>query len=333
MRAGGPHPEIAVIIPCRNESVCIAKVVRDFRNAIPAAEVHVCDNDSDDDTAARAAAAGATVHGEPRRGKGNAIRRVFADIEADIYLLVDGDDTYDAASAARIIAKLERENLDMVVGVRQATADAAYRVGHRFGNAALTGLVGLFFGSRITDMLSGYRVFSRRFVKSFPALSTGFEVETELTVHALELKMPTGEVPTPYRERPPASVSKLNTYRDGWLILRMILLLVKEVRPLAFFSTLAGVLAAAAVLLAWPIFVVYAETGLVPRFPTAILSTGLMLLAFLSLACGAILDSVARGRREIKRLRYLAVPRRAYSGSRSEATEARDVWRAVIPPP
>jgi glycosyltransferase involved in cell wall biosynthesis len=308
-------PSIAVIIPCHNEAASIAQVVGDFRAALPSAEIHVCDNASSDDTAAIAAAAGAIVHRERQRGKGNVIRKMFSDVEADIYVLVDGDDTYDSESAAGMITQLERDDLDMVVGVRKALAPGAYRAGHRFGNSALSGLVGLCFSSRVGDMLSGYRVFSRRFVKSFPALSTGFEIETELTVHALELKMPIDERSTPYRERREASVSKLNTFSDGARILRTILLLVKEERPLAFFATLAATLALTAILLAWPIFVTFVETGLVPRFPTAILATGIMLLAFLSLACGAILDSVARGRREMKRLRYLSIPRRTVAKS------------------
>jgi hypothetical protein len=236
---------------------------------------------------------------------------MFADVEADVYVLVDGDDTYDHRKAPELVERLVRDSLDMVVGSRVAVSGDAYRLGHRFGNFALTKIVRLVFGDRVTDMLSGYRVFSRRFVKSFPALAQGFEIETELTIHALELRMPIAEVAIPYKERPPASRSKLNTFRDGWRILRTILTLIKEERPLGFFSALGAVLALTSIALAWPIFVYFLETRTVPRFPTAILSTGLMILAFLSIACGAILDTVTRGRREIKRLAYLSIPGRA----------------------
>lgn len=309
-----PHPDaafhlaIAVIIPCRNEAASIGKVVEDFRAALPLAVIHVCDNDSSDASASIAADAGAIVHHERLPGKGNVVRRLFCDVEADIYVLVDGDETYDHTAAARMIDMLQRERLDMVVGSRVASSQAAYRAGHRLGNYVLTKIVRVVFGDRITDMLSGYRVFSRRFVKSFPALTEGFEIETELTVHALELRMPIAEVPTTYRERPLSSASKLNTLRDGSRILRTILTMIKEERPLKFFGIVSIVLAIASIVLAWPLFLTYLDTGLVPRFPTAILSTGLMLLAFLTLACGAILDTVTRGRRELKRLHYLAVP-------------------------
>lgn len=301
-------PSVAVLIPCRNEAASIGKVVEDFRKALPHATIHVCDNNSSDATSTIATEAGAIVHYERLAGKGNVVRRLFSDVEADVYVLVDGDDTYDAGAVNRMIEVLQRERLDMVVGSRVASSEAAYRAGHRFGNYALTKIVRVVFGDRITDMLSGYRVFSRRFVKSFPALTEGFEIETELTVHALELRMPIAEVQTAYRERPPSSASKLNTVRDGFRILRTILTLIKEERPLQFFGVLSAVLGFASVVLAWPLFITYLETGLVPRFPTAILSTGLMLLAFLTLACGAILDTVTRGRRELKRLHYLAVP-------------------------
>lgn len=298
----------AVIIPCRNEAASIAKVVEDFRAALPDAAIHVCDNNSSDASASIAADAGAIVHHERLPGKGNVVRRMFCDVEADVYVLVDGDETYDHTAAPRMIDMLQRERLDMVVASRIASTQAAYRTGHRLGNYALTKIVRVVFGDRITDMLSGYRVFSRRFVKSFPALTEGFEIETELTVHALELRMPIAEVPTAYRERPATSASKLNTLRDGCRILRTILTMIKEERPLQFFGIVSTVLVIASIVLAWPLFLTYLETGLVPRFPTAILSTGLMLLAFLTLACGAILDTVTRGRRELKRLRYLAVP-------------------------
>jgi len=302
-----PALRTAVILPCYNEEAAIAQVVRDFRQALPQAAIYVYDNNSTDRTAEVAAAAGAVVRRETRQGKGHVVRRMFADVEADVYVLADGDGTYDAASAPRLVAKLLEERLDMVVGSRLYEG-AAFRPGHRLGNDLLTGFLGLCFGRSFSDILSGYRVFSRRFVKSFPALSTGFEIETELSVHALELRMPTAEVPTPYRARPAGSASKLRTYRDGFRILMMILDLFKEERPLAFFSLIAGGLALASVLLAAPIVVTYLETGLVPRVPTAILSTGLMILAFLSLASGFVLDTVTHGRREMKRLIYLSIP-------------------------
>ncbi len=300
-------PRIAVLIPCYNEEVAIPLVVADFRAALPDAVVYVYDNNSRDRTREVAAAAGAVVRTEPLQGKGNVIRRMFADIDADAYVLVDGDDTYDAAAAAEMARLLLDERLDMVTGTRISEAVAAYRPGHRLGNRVLTGAVRLVFGKRITDMLSGYRVFSRRFVKSFPALATGFETETEFTVHALELRLPVGEVPTAYRERPAGSTSKLNTWRDGFRILRTIFALVKRERPLPFFGGMALVLLLLGLGLAVPVFIQYAETGLVPRLPTALLSTGLVLLSFLSLACGLILDTVTRGRQEAKRMAYLAL--------------------------
>ncbi|TAL01802.1 MAG: glycosyltransferase [Rhodospirillaceae bacterium] len=303
-----PSPRIVILVPCYNEETAIGKVVRDFRAALPAATVYVYDNNSSDRTAAVAAAAGAVVRREPLQGKGNVVRRMFADIDADAYVMVDGDDTYHAASAPMLVAKLFAEQVDMVNGARQTEVEAAYRPGHRFGNKLLTWLVTAIFGHRTEDMLSGYRVFSRRFAKSFPALSAGFEIETELTVHALELRMPLAEVATPYKDRPAGSVSKLSTYRDGFRILTMIGKLVKEERPMQFFGILSLFLALASIVIVWPVFVTYMETGLVPRLPTAVLATGLMLLAFLSLVCGLILDTVTRARREIKRLAYLAQP-------------------------
>ena len=297
--------QIAVIVPCRNEAASIAKVVADFRRVLPGAEVYVCDNNSSDGSASLAAQAGAIVRHEKLPGKGNVVRRMFSDVDANVYVLVDGDDTYDHDSAARMVDMLVSENLDMVTGCRATTSGNVYRPGHRLGNYALTKLVRVIFGDRISDMLSGYRVLSRRFVKSFPALTEGFEIETELTIHALELRMPIAELSTIYRERPPASVSKLHTYRDGWRILRTILTLIKEERPLMFFGTVGALLALTSAAFGWPIFVTFFETGLVPRLPTAVLSTGLMLLAFLSFACGAILDTVTRGRREMKRLLYM----------------------------
>jgi glycosyltransferase involved in cell wall biosynthesis len=302
------EPRIAVLVPCYNEEATIGRVVMDFRAALPEAEIFVYDNNSGDRTLQAAHAAGALVRWERLQGKGNVLRRMFADIEADVYVLVDGDATYHVPSAATMIRKLLDENLDMVVGCRTASRREAYRPGHRFGNAMLTGFVARLFGKSFTDILSGYRVFSRRFVKSFPALSKGFETETELTVHALELRMPIGEIETPYGARPQGSASKLSTYRDGLRILKLILALYKHERPLQFFSALAFVLAVTSIGLAIPIALEWLATGLVPRFPTAILATGIMILASLSLTAGVILETVTRGRQEMRRLVYLQVP-------------------------
>lgn len=310
-RTGAALPRIAVLVPCYNEEVAIPAVVRGFRAALPGAEIYVYDNNSRDRTREAAAAAGAVVRGEPLQGKGNVVRRMFADIEADVYVLVDGDGTYEAAAAPAMVRMLLEQRLDMVTGVRvtpEEAAAAAYRPGHRFGNALLTGMVRVIFGDRITDMLSGYRAFSRRFVKSFPALAEGFETETEFTVHALQLKLPVGEVRTAYGERPKGSASKLNTYRDGFRILGTIVNLVKGERPLAFFSAMGGILLLLALALFVPVLVEYLRTGLVPRLPTAVLSTGLGIAALLSFVCGLILDTVTRGRKEAKRIAYLAVP-------------------------
>jgi glycosyltransferase involved in cell wall biosynthesis len=303
-----PPSRIAVLIPCYNEAIAIPHVVAAFRAALPAATIHVYDNNSTDGTAAIAHSAGARIAHETRQGKGHVIRRMFADIEADIYVLADGDGTYDAASAPALAALLCAQSLDMVTGTRVEQAQAAYRPGHRFGNAVLTGLVAHLFGARLGDMLSGYRVFSRRFVKSFPALSAGFETETELTVHALQLGMPVAEMPCPYRERAAGSTSKLHSVRDGIRILRLIFMLVKDERPIPFFSLAALVLFLGGLILGIPVVLEFLRTGLVPRLPTAILSACLVMLSFLSVACGLILDSVARGRREMKRLLYLAIP-------------------------
>ncbi len=299
---------LAVLIPCYNEAVAIPAVIAGFRRALPGATLYVYDNNSTDGTAAAARAAGATVRRETLQGKGHVIRRMFADIDADLYVLVDGDATYDPAAAPAMVRLLLDDRLDMVNGARTSEIAAAYRRGHRLGNSVLTGIVAQIFGNRVSDMLSGYRVFSRRFVKSFPALAAGFEAETEFTVHALELSMPIGEIETVYKDRPEGSTSKLRTYSDGWRILRTILLLVKEERPLQFFMLAAAVLLALAIGLATPVVIEYMRTGLVPRLPTAVLATGLVLLAMLSSACGLILDSVARGRKELKRLTYLAIP-------------------------
>jgi len=312
--SGREKARVAVLIPCRDEAAAIAKVVQDFKETLPSAVIFVYDNNSTDDTRTIAAQAGAVVRFETLPGKGNVVRRMFSDIEADVYVLVDGDDTYDASGVQSMIDRLETECLDMVVGARVASSESAYRPRHRFGNLMLNRLVAFLFGSRVSDMLSGYRVFSRRFIKSFPALSTGFEIETELTIHALELRMPIEEMPFPYRGRPEDSESKLNTYRDGWRILKTIIKLAKEEKPLMVFGILALVFALTSLGLAWPLLITFMDTGLVPRFPTAILATGLMLLAFLMLACGAILDTVTLGRRELRRLHYLNVPR--YRGRR-----------------
>ena len=299
---------MAVLIPCFNEETSIGTVVRDFRKALPQASIYVYDNNSTDTTVERALAAGAITGREPLQGKGNVVRRMFADIDADVYILVDGDDTYDASCAPLMLKELVESSLDMVNAARTSHSTAAYRPGHRMGNSLLTLMVGFIFGNRIHDMLSGYRCFSRRFVKSFPALTRGFEIETELTVHALELRMPVAEIATPYKERPPGSTSKLSTLRDGFRILFTIVALVREERPLMFFGIFFFLLTAGSIVLAWPLAVTYFETGLVPRFPTAILATGMMLLAFLSGTCGLILDTVTRGRQELKRFHYLAIP-------------------------
>lgn len=296
---------IAVLVPCYNEEAAIGQVVREFRKVLPTASVYVYDNGSNDRTIEVAQGAGAIVRSEHLRGKGNVVRRMLADVDADVYLMVDGDATYDAASAPVLVDKLVSESLDMVVGGRIESAVEAYRHGHRLGNAMLTGFVSYLFGKRFTDILSGYRAFSRRFVKSFPALSRGFEIETELTIHALELRMPVAEVPTPYGARPAGSTSKLRTYTDGFKILAQIVVLFKNEKPLQFFGAISVVLALASVGLSIPIAITYLETGLVPRFPTAILSTGLMILSFLSLTCGLVLDTVTRGRKEVRRLAYL----------------------------
>lgn len=309
-RDGGPAGplQVALLVPCHNEAATVAAVVAAFRASLPAADCHVFDNRSDDGTGAIAQAAGAQVHAVALRGKGNVIRRAFADIEADVYVMVDGDATYDAAAAPVLVQRLLDEGLDMVVGARVDQDPAAYRAGHRFGNRLLTRCVARLFGDTFDDMLSGYRVFSRRYVKSFPAHAAGFEIETELAVHALQLRMPVAEMPTAYGARPEGSTSKLNTYRDGARILATIVRLFKAERPLLFFSLGAGASLLLSVLLAIPLFVTYFETGLVPRFPTAILCSALVLLSAVLLACGLVLDTVTRGRIEAKRLAYLAIP-------------------------
>jgi len=300
--------KVAVLIPCYNEGKPIASVVRDFRAALPDADIYVYDNNSTDNTVEAARAAGAIVRTETQQGKGNVVRRMFADIDADVYLMVDGDNTYEAKAAPALVNKLIDEMLDMVSGCRVTEIQEAYRPGHRFGNWMLTGLVAGIFGNRTKDMLTGYRVFSRRFVKSFPALSRGFEIETELTVHALELRMPIADVDTVYVDRLPGSDSKLNTIRDGLRILKMIVLLVKEERPFALFCGIGGLLGLISLVLGGPIVVEFLQTGLVPRFPTAILASAIMVISVLAVMSGLILDTVTLGRREMKRMTYLALP-------------------------
>lgn len=302
------EPRIAVLLPCYNEEAAIASTIAGFRTALPSAIVYVYDNNSSDRTIAVAQSAGAVVRRERVQGKGAVVRRMFADIDADIYVMADGDATYDATLAPALVGKLLDEQLDMVVGLRVGAGHSAYRRGHRFGNALLTGMLARLFGRSFSDILSGYRVFSRRFVKSFPALSAGFEIETEISVHALELKMPVAEIETPYFERPVGSTSKLSTYGDGWRILTTIATLYRIERPLLYFGAVGVLLAVMAVALAVPLALTYARTGLVPRLPTAIAATGLVILAALAFFAGLILDTVVRGRREMRRLAYLTYP-------------------------
>jgi glycosyltransferase involved in cell wall biosynthesis len=311
-------PRIAVLIPCHDEEAAIGGVVAGFQAALPEAEIYVYDNNSTDRTREVAAAAGATVRTERLQGKGNVVRRMFADVEAEAYLLVDGDGTYDPSVAPTMVALLQQDQLDMVTGIRVSDAGGAYRPGHRFGNLILTGVVRGIFGNRATDMLSGYRCFSRRFVKSFPALAGGFETETEFTVHALELRLPIAELPAAYGERPAGSASKLRTYRDGFRILRMIIALVQREKPLLFFGVGSMGLGLASLILFAPVLETFLRTGLVPRLPTFVASVTLMMLAFLSLACGLVLDTVTRGRIEAKRIAYLALP----APSRTSTAEA-----------
>jgi glycosyltransferase involved in cell wall biosynthesis len=301
-------PRIAVILPCYNEEAAIGLTVAGFRETLPQADIYVFDNNSTDRTIAVAEQAGAIVRREPMQGKGHVVRRMFADIEADIYVMADGDATYDPAAAPAMISRLCDEHLDMVVGARASEVEAAYRRGHRLGNRLLTGILARLFGRTFSDILSGYRVFSRRFVKSFPILSEGFEIETEISVHALELRMPVAEMVIQYGARPEGSASKLSTYRDGWRILRTILTLFRVERPVLYFGSLGLLLALLAVILAVPLIITYVQTGLVPRQPTAILVTGLAIVACLCFFAGLILDTVVRGRREMRRLAYLALP-------------------------
>ncbi|HET9639723.1 MAG TPA: glycosyltransferase family 2 protein [Allosphingosinicella sp.] len=307
---------IAILLPCYNEEAAIAQTVAAFRAALPSARVYVYDNNSRDRTREVAEAAGAIVRDERMQGKGHVVRRMFADIEADVYVMADGDSTYDAAAAPELVRRLVDERLDMVVGARKSEVEEAYRRGHRLGNRLFTSILAGLFGRSFTDIFSGYRVFSRRFVKSFPALSRGFETETEISVHALELAMPVAETVTAYGARPEGSESKLSTYRDGWRIMRTILHLFRIERPVLFYGGFAAFLAGLGLVLAMPLIVTYAKTGLVPRFPTAILVTGMMVVAFLSFGVGLILDTVVRGRREVRRLHYLSFPAVGEGGGR-----------------
>lgn len=301
-------PRVAVLLPCYNEEAAIAQVIAGFRAALPEAVLYVYDNNSRDRTVEIARAAGAVVRTERMQGKGHVVRRMFADIDADVYLMADGDLTYDANAAPEMVRQLIDEQLDMVVGTRQHEAKEAYRGGHVLGNRVFTGLLARLFGRSFSDIFSGYRVFSRRFVKSFPVLSEGFEIETEMSVHALELRMPVGEVVTAYGARPEGSESKLSTYRDGWRILKTIGTLYRVERPVLFYGTIGALLLIAALVLSVPLVLTYLDTGLVPRFPTAILVTGMTIVAVLCFFAGLILDTVTRGRREMRRLAYLAQP-------------------------
>jgi glycosyltransferase involved in cell wall biosynthesis len=303
-----PQPRIAVLLPCFNEEAAIGRVVAGFREALPGAQIYVYDNNSRDRTVEEAEQAGAIVRGERMQGKGHVVRRMFADVDADVYVMADGDLTYDPKAAPAMVEQLVRERLDMVVGTRLHEAKDAYRGGHVLGNRLFTGLLARLFGRSFSDIFSGYRVFSRRFVKSFPVLSEGFEIETEMSVHALELRMPIGEVETVYGARPEGSESKLSTFRDGWRILKTIVTLYRVERPVLFYGLIGALLVVAALLLSVPLVTTYLDTGLVPRFPTAILVTGMIIVAVLCFFAGLILDTVTRGRREMRRLAYLALP-------------------------
>lgn len=300
-------PKIAVLLPCYNEEAAIGATIAGFKAALPAAAIYVYDNNSIDRTLDMAKAAGAIVRSEKQQGKGHVVRRMFADIDADVYIMADGDLTYDPASAPAMVEMLLQEQLDMVVGTRRHEHKDAYRGGHVIGNKVFTGILSGLFGRSFSDIFSGYRVFSRRFVKSFPVLSAGFEIETEMSVHALELRMPVGEVETTYAARPEGSHSKLSTYGDGWKILRTIATLYRVERPVLFYGSIGAVLVIAAILLAIPLVQTYLQTGLVPRFPTAILVTGMVIVAVLCFFTGLILDTVTRGRREVRRLSYLSL--------------------------
>ena len=307
MMASAAEPRIAVLLPCYNEEAAIAATVEGFRNALPGATIYVYDNNSRDSTREAAAKAGAVVRTERQQGKGHVVRRMFADIDADVYVMADGDLTYDPQAAPKMVDMLIGEQLDMVVGTRRHEAKQAYRGGHVMGNRLFTGLLSRLFGRSFSDIFSGYRVFSRRYVKSFPVLSQGFEIETEMSVHALELRMPVGEIETSYAARPEGSHSKLSTWGDGWRILKTIVTLYRIERPVLFFGSIGALLLAAAIVLSIPLVITYLNTGLVPRFPTAILVTGMTVIAVLCFFTGLILDTVTRGRREVRRLAYLSL--------------------------
>jgi len=309
------RPTVAVLIPCFNEGATIGPTVKGFRSSLPGATVYVYDNNSSDRTVQVAKKAGAVVRSERQQGKGHVVRRMFADIDADVYVMADGDLTYDPKAAPEMVALLLAEQLDMVVGTRRHEEKDAYRGGHVIGNRAFTGLLAGLFGRSFNDIFSGYRVFSRRFVKSFPVLSSGFEIETEMSVHALELRMPVGEVETRYLARPEGSESKLSTFSDGWRILKTIGTLYRVERPVLFYGTVALLLVAAAVILSIPLVITYLHTHLVPRVPTAILVTGMTIVAVLCFFAGLILDTVTRGRREMRRLAYLALEAPPASGA------------------
>ena len=306
--ASSVQPRIAVLLPCFNEEAAIAKVIAGFKKALPGAAIYVYDNNSCDRTVEKARKAGAIVRSEGQQGKGHVVRRMFADVDADVYVMADGDLTYDPKAAPAMVDLLLADGLDMIVGTRQHEEKAAYRGGHVIGNRVFTGLLAGLFGRSFSDIFSGYRVFSRRFVKSFPVLSEGFEIETEMSVHALELRMPVGEIATAYGARPEGSESKLSTFRDGWRILKTIATLYRVERPVLFYGAIGALLLLAAVILALPLVITYVDTGLVPRFPTAILVTGMVIIAVLCFFAGLILDTVTRGRREMRRLAYLAQP-------------------------
>jgi len=303
------QPRIAVLLPCYNEEAAIAATIAGFKQALPTAIIYVYDNNSSDRTREIAAEAGAVVRSERQQGKGHVVRRMFADVDADVYVIADGDLTYDSKAAPAMVDLLIMEQLDMVVGTRRHEEKEAFRGGHVIGNRLFTGLLAGLFGRSFTDIFTGYRVFSRRFVKSFPVLSSGFEIETEISVHALELRMPVGEVETAYAARPEGSHSKLSTYSDGWRILKTIVTLYRIERPVLFYGSIGALLLLAAILLSVPLVITYVHTGLVPRVPTAILVTGMTVVAVLCFFAGLILDTVTRGRREVRRLAYLALPR------------------------
>lgn len=298
-------PRIAAIVPCHNEELAIAKVVHDLRAAVPSMDIYVYDNASTDDTVRVARDAGAIVRHEYTKGKGNVVRRAFADIEADIYVLIDGDDTYDTTDLPTMIETLLEGPFDHVLGVRRESGDGAYRPGHELGNKGFNWLVSGVFKSEVSDMLSGYRVFSRRFVKSFPALSREFEIETELTVHAMSLRVPQTETPVGFRDRPAGSESKLRTYHDGFRILSLIIGLIRHERPMMFYGIIGTIIAILGVVTGFPVVLDYLSTGLVPRLPTAILAVGIVITAILTWMIGLVLDGVLKSRREFNRLNYL----------------------------